>query len=319
MANNRKKRTDTLLTALLVVLILSLITVVVCSCIRGAGPQQGSEVSSVTALSSEEASSVNSNETSSTVSTPPVDAPSSTLSEDPSSALDPGTSSPVSQPPSTSSGVTSGTPVDDPATRNERTQGTAEFPYYLAVNREQNMVIVYALDENGYYTVPYKAFVCSCGIPKENGTETTPAGTFNTTDQYTWRYLSGNVYGQYATRITGHILFHSVPYFHKDKATLEWEEYNKLGNDASLGCVRLSVIDAKWIYDNCPKGTTVTIYDSNRTEPFAKPTPIHIDEAAPERDWDPTDPDPANPWLSEEPEEPGVSSGDESSTEQMEE
>lgn len=164
-------------------------------------------------------------------------------------------------------------------------------PYLLKVNRKQNIVIAYEKDSNGEYTKAYKAMVCSVGL---NGK--TPTGTFSTTDKYTWRLLSGNVYGQYATRITGRILFHSVPYFTQSKSDLEYEEYNKLGQAASLGCVRLSVIDAKWIYDNCPKSTTVVIYDSDEKEPLAKPTPIKIDLNSPNKKWDPTDPDKNNPW-----------------------
>ena len=133
--------------------------------------------------------------------------------------------------------------------------------------------------------------VCSVGLDGA-----TPTGTYTTSDKYTWRLLSGNVYGQYATRITGHILFHSVPYFTQSKSDLEYDEYNKLGQPASLGCIRLSVADAKWIYDNCPKGTTVTIYDSDQKEPLEKPTPIHIDTNDSRRVWDPTDPDSNNPW-----------------------
>lgn len=167
----------------------------------------------------------------------------------------------------------------------------SDAPYLLKVNRKQNIVIAYAKDDNGDYTKPYKAMVCSVGLDGA-----TPTGTYTTSDKYTWRLLSGNVYGQYATRITGHILFHSVPYFTRSKSDLEYEEYNKLGQPASLGCIRLSVADAKWIYDNCPKGTTVTIYDSDQKEPLAKPTPIHIDTNDSRRVWDPTDPDSNNPW-----------------------
>ena len=164
-------------------------------------------------------------------------------------------------------------------------------PYLIKVNRLQNIVTVYSKDESDKYTLPYKAMTCSVG--KNNGT---PTGTFTTTDKYTWRLLVGGVYGQYATRITGSILFHSVPYFSQDKSDLEYEEYNKLGEAASLGCVRLSVIDAKWIYDNCPSGTTVIIYDSANTEPITPNEPIKIDTQSPNRGWDPTDPDKNNPW-----------------------
>ncbi len=171
------------------------------------------------------------------------------------------------------------------------TQNESESPYYIKVNRTQNIVIIYTKDEYGGYTVPYKAMVCSVGL-----NDATPTGTYSTTDKYTWRLLSGNVYGQYATRITGHYLFHSVPYFTQSKSDLEYDEFNKLGQAASLGCIRLSVEDSKWIYDNCPKGTTVTIYDSTDPEPLEKPTPVRIDTTDSRKGWDPTDPDPSNPW-----------------------
>ena len=166
------------------------------------------------------------------------------------------------------------------------------MPYLIKVNKTQNIVIIYKQDDSGEYTVPVKAMVCSVG--KEGNT---PSGTFKTSDKYTWRLLEGNVYGQYATRITGHILFHSVPYFEKSKDTLEYDEYNKLGVPASAGCIRLSVADAKWIYDNCPTKTTVEMYDSDKKEPLAKPSAIKIDTSdTVKRNWDPTDPDKNNPW-----------------------
>lgn len=168
----------------------------------------------------------------------------------------------------------------------------ADAPYLFKVNRTQNVVIAYAKDANGEYTVPYKAMTCSVGVDGK-----TPTGTFRTPGtKYDWRLLSGNVYGQYATRINGPYLFHSVPYFTKSKSDLEYEEYNKLGQPASLGCVRLSVEDAKWIHANCPEGTTVVIYDSDKKELLVPPAPIRIDIEDSRRGWDPTDPDSNNPW-----------------------
>ena len=165
------------------------------------------------------------------------------------------------------------------------------FPYYIKVNRLANCVTIYTKDEQGEYTVPVKAMVCSVGLRGN-----TPLGVFKTSTKYNWRYLYGNVYGQYAYRIKGPILFHSVPYYKKDKATLETEEYNKLGEAASKGCVRLSVEDAKWLIDNCPEGTTVEIYDSEDPGPLGKPEAIKIDTSSPNKGWDPTDPDEDNPW-----------------------
>ncbi len=164
-------------------------------------------------------------------------------------------------------------------------------PYYIEVIRNHNIVIVYGLDSNNEYTKIVKVFVCSVGL---NGK--TPTGTFKTSDKASWGSLVGGVYGQYYTRIKGNILFHSVPYFKKSKSNLEWEEYNKLGSAASKGCVRLSVRDVKWIYDNCPKGTTVKIYDGTIPKGVSKPSAIKISADSPNKGWDPTDPDKNNPW-----------------------
>lgn len=167
----------------------------------------------------------------------------------------------------------------------------AEFPYYIKINRQQNCVTIYTLDEDGEYTVPCKAMICSTGLYNA-----TPQGVFHISTKYLWRELYGGVYGQYATRITGGILFHSVPYYSKAKNTLCTDKYNKLGQQASMGCVRLTVEDAKWIAENCPSGTAVEIYDDEEPGPLGKPEAAKIDTDSPNKGWDPTDPDEANPW-----------------------
>lgn len=165
------------------------------------------------------------------------------------------------------------------------------LPYLVDVNLTQNVVTVYSMDETGAYTVPERAFVCSVGAG-------TPSGTYKISDKYEWRALFGDVYGQYATRITGHILFHSVPYERLyDKSSLEYWEYNRLGESVSMGCIRLTVADAKWIYDNCPAGTTVRMVESDAPLPLQPTAPQKIEESNTVlRGWDPTDPDPNNPW-----------------------
>lgn len=167
----------------------------------------------------------------------------------------------------------------------------SDKPYSIDVIRNQNVVVVYGLDGNGEYTQVVQVFVCSTG--RNNAT---PTGTFYTTRGSTWGALYGGVWGQYTTRIVGDILFHSVPYFSKNKGDLEWEEYNKLGTQASLGCVRLSVRDVKWIYYNCPAGTKVHIYDGELPQGVSKPGSIYLDGSDPNHGWDPTDDDSSNPW-----------------------
>lgn len=165
--------------------------------------------------------------------------------------------------------------------------------YCYAVNTSQNIVICYKQADDGTFTKPAKAFVCSCGL----ASSPTKQGVWRTTDTYRWRALNGGVYGQWATRITGPYLFHSVPYYKQDPSTLETEEYNKLGENASAGCVRLTCADARWIQKHCPEGTIVYIYDgSTIREPLAKPVAQKIDPNSPYAGWDPTDPNKNNPW-----------------------
>lgn len=165
------------------------------------------------------------------------------------------------------------------------------FPYLIAVNRAASTVTVYTLDEEGRYTVPFMAMVCSGGTD-------TPLGFFATPVNYDWRLLAGPSYGQYATRIWDSYLFHSVPYYSQHKDDVEYVEFNKLGTIASLGCIRMAVVDTKWIYDNCAIGTRVIIYDDESNPgPMGKPGTIYTDpDDTEKRGWDPTDPDPANPW-----------------------
>ena len=155
--------------------------------------------------------------------------------------------------------------------------------YYIKVNRTACTVTVYAKDGNNGYIIPVKRFACSVGLPSTP----TPTGTFYTSNKYRWHTLMGPSYGQYCTRIVGGILFHSVAGRNMTSYNLNARDYNKLGSPASHGCVRLCVRDAKWIYDNCPSGTKVTIYDSSNPGPLGKPATIKIPAG---QTWDPTDP-----------------------------
>lgn len=163
----------------------------------------------------------------------------------------------------------------------------AELPYQIKLNRLENCVTVYGMDQEGSYSIPVKAMICSTG-------KATPVGSFSISERYEWKKLNGNVWGQYATRIKGHILFHSVPFQQKEKDSLIADYYNKLGEKASAGCIRLTTADAKWIYDNCPEKTNVVIYEEEGIPgPLGKPDAMKVPDDCV---WDPTDPDPKNPY-----------------------
>lgn len=169
--------------------------------------------------------------------------------------------------------------------------------YNITVNRRTNTVTVYTYDENGSYTVPVRAMVCSCGYGGED--HTTPTGSFKTASMRDWATLFGDethefVYGQYATEFNNEILFHSVPYEAMEKNTLETAEFNKLGTNASQGCVRMMVADCYWIYTNCPLNTPVTVIDADASaDPLGTPPTVKLNSNL---GWDPTDPDENNPF-----------------------
>lgn len=160
----------------------------------------------------------------------------------------------------------------------------AQPSYQITVDRVRCQITVYAADGDNGYIIPYRTFLCSPG----KDSSPTPAGTFPTTNKYRWLLLQGPSYGQYCTRIGGmHILFHSVPGSNATNYNISAHKYNMLGEPASAGCIRMTVADAKWIYDNCGIGTVVTIGDE-LPAPFEKPEGIKIPEG---QNWDPTDPE----------------------------
>ena len=176
--------------------------------------------------------------------------------------------------------------------KKKKKVNSAADKYYIKVNYGAQVVTVYKKDEKGKYTVPVRAMVCS------TGTHTPTSGVYRTLGKGNWWPLMGDVYGQYSTWICDDILFHSVPYLTKgDKSSLEYWAYDQLGKRVSMGCVRLTTADALWIYNNCAVGTQVEFYASSNPGPLGKPSTMKISDAPDNiRGWDPTDPDPKNPW-----------------------
>jgi putative cell wall-binding protein/lipoprotein-anchoring transpeptidase ErfK/SrfK len=126
---------------------------------------------------------------------------------------------------------------------------TPTGPYNIYVNKSKQRVYIF----NGQTIV--KEFICSTG---KDGTPT-PSGRFLTGSKGAFFYASDSSICYFWTRINNNYLFHSAIY---DLSGYPIEsEYDKLGSKASHGCIRLPKDDAKWIQDNVPYGTLVTISD----------------------------------------------------------
>ena len=61
----------------------------------------------------------------------------------------------------------------------------------------------------------------------------------------------------YWTQFYGNYLFHSVLY---NQGSMTSIQDGRLGVNASHGCIRLAIDNAKWIYDTIPSGTRVVVW-----------------------------------------------------------
>ncbi|MDU5411416.1 MAG: L,D-transpeptidase [Clostridium perfringens] len=128
---------------------------------------------------------------------------------------------------------------------------TSNTNYLVFVNIAEQKTYVYEGSKNDW-TLD-KTFTCSTGI---EGKET-PVGVFTVQNRAPWffspKYGQG---GKYYVQFMGNYLFHSIP-FDSDKTTISDPT---LGVPASHGCIRLSVEDSKWLYDNVKNGSKIIIY-----------------------------------------------------------
>lgn len=62
----------------------------------------------------------------------------------------------------------------------------------------------------------------------------------------------------YFTQFSGNYLFHSVLYYQNSRPTQVMD--GRVGMGLSHGCVRLKLANAKWIYNNIPRGTKVYVW-----------------------------------------------------------
>ena len=89
------------------------------------------------------------------------------------------------------------------------------------------------------------------------GAASTPtvAGTF-TVQSKGYYFDSGSARCYWYTQFYGNYLFHSVLYSKYNGSLMD----GRVGIPLSHGCVRLEIQNAKWIYDNIPRGTKVVVY-----------------------------------------------------------
>ena len=156
--------------------------------------------------------------------------------------------------------------------------------YRVMVNCKTNCITVYAKHGKNGYIIPVRAIICSTGVGN-----CTIKGTFTIRRVGRWHELMGGVWGQWVSQISGNYLFHSAWYYAPRHKSLCVSEFNKLGRQASHGCVRLTVGDAKWIWSHCA-GSKVKTYSAKWNGPLKKPAKPKCKVVSGDRGYDPSDP-----------------------------
>lgn len=130
----------------------------------------------------------------------------------------------------------------------------AQNNYYLKVYLKDQLVYVYANEKL------IKKMPCSTGIKLNS----TPVGKFYTNykkEKDKWIEENGSeISYYYITRFNKYISFHSLLEGDHFLVKLGNNLYNS-GKPSSMGCVRVSKDDAKWIY-KLPLGSSVEIIDN---------------------------------------------------------
>ena len=120
--------------------------------------------------------------------------------------------------------------------------------YLLMVDRASHKVGVYRGSSGNWSNIHF----WDCG----DGAAATPtvSGVFKV-GMKGYYFDSGSARCFWYTQFYGNYLFHSVLCY-KDGSIMD----GRVGMALSHGCVRLQIANAKWIYDNIPRGTTVVVY-----------------------------------------------------------
>lgn len=142
------------------------------------------------------------------------------------------------------------------------------LPYFFEVDVANQVVKVWKYNrKTGDYTDLDRAFLCATGTK----TYPSPLGTFTLSGRKSAHAEFPNWGGGQArwwVKITEEIAFHSVLYSNSgDDSTLKVSSLTGLGKRGSHGCIRLTVADAKWIYDHVEAGMEVWIHDDAAADP----------------------------------------------------
>ena len=166
--------------------------------------------------------------------------------------------------------------------------------YKVRVNKAKNVVNVLEKGNNGNYDKPIKVMSAIVGNEIKTGT------SYKIGNRWLWLRDNNGNYSKFVTQISGNIVFESISYKVKDNfGSLNYVEFDNLGNSINGNFVKLKYADAQWIFDNLSSDTIVEFYEDENPGPLGSPEIKQISLDDDKKNWDPTYSGKESPWNKE--------------------
>lgn len=178
--------------------------------------------------------------------------------------------------PTTTKPSTTTKPTTKPVTTTKPAAKPAKLKSYkIDIDLTNQICTVYGVYSNKSTKALMSEFISSA----KKGS-TTPTGNFKITSASGGRKaklrtakLSGGTYAEFLIRFHGGKCMHTVPWKKRTTTGKVYKNhFNKLGTKASSGCVRMPWKLAHYIYERCPVGTPVRVFNGKAgAYPMGKP------------------------------------------------
>lgn len=163
--------------------------------------------------------------------------------------------------------------------------------YRVRVNKTKNVVIVYEKGDDGKYEKSVRVMNAVVGRDIKND------ASYNISNRWLWIKNPNGSFSKFVTQVAGNVVFESIGYKRKeDLSSLNYIEFDNLGNSIDGSFIKLQYADAQWIFDNLDYDTVVEFYESDDLNGVNVPEVKKISLENDKKNWDPTYNGSESPW-----------------------
>ena len=163
--------------------------------------------------------------------------------------------------------------------------------YKVRVNKAKNVVIVYEKGNDGKYEKSVRVMNAVVGRDIKND------ASYNISNRWLWIKNPNGSFSKFVTQVAGNVVFESIGYKRKeDLSSLNYIEFDNLGNSINGSFIKLQYADAQWIFDNLDYDTVVEFYESDDLNGVNVPEVKKISLENDKKNWDPTYNGSESPW-----------------------